>query len=111
MACWTIRTRQQTEAERRAEVEKALEELERALMSGRVDVIIGEDGAVCFSGWIEERNDVADVCAFRTLAERGSWVLQEAVAAAEAASGLKVDPAAVSAGVHSHDGGATWSKH
>ncbi len=111
MACYTMRrTRQQTEEERRAEIEEALTKLERGLMAGEVTVEISYDGAICFVGW-EDRNDVADVCAFETLSQRDSLALQQAVEAAQSISGFEVNREKVAAGIHSHDGGKTWSSH
>ena len=109
MPCDTTLTRNQTEAQRRAEIDAALETLEKALGSQSVEVVIGTDGAVCFKGWAEaSRRSVTDVCAYLTLSSRGSWELRQAVARAETLSGRNVNRDAVAAGRHSHDGGGTW---
>ena len=109
MPCDTQRTAGQTEAERRAEIDRALLLLEQSLSAGVVRLVVGRDGAVAFQGWgAPARGGVTDVCAFRTLAGRGSWALRQAQAAAEMAAGRAVDRAKVAAGVHSHDGGSTW---
>ncbi|MHC4715055.1 MAG: hypothetical protein ACYTAN_17575 [Planctomycetota bacterium] len=101
---------EQTEEERREEVDEALAELARSIEGGKVRVIIGPTGAVAFAGWTEaDRKRLSDVCAFRRLTAEGSWPLQRAVAAAEMQSGRKVNLAAIGSGVHSHDGGRTWS--
>ena len=100
---------EQTAANRRREIDRALEELERSLNQGSVEVKIGPDGAVCFAGWGEERQRVTDPCAFRTLMQRGSWDLRQAVARAEALQGRRVSERTVSAGVHSHNAGGSWS--
>ncbi len=110
MPCETMLRPQQTEAQRRAEIDASLEELQRALSNGAVEIQIGMDGAVCFANWGEERQGVTDVCAFQTLQSRDSWELRQAVARAEMMSGRKVNQKAVAAGVHSHDGGQTWGK-
>lgn len=102
-------TPEQTAEERRRQVDRALEELERSLNRGAVEVRISPDGAVCFSGWGEERQRVTDPCAYRTLMQRGSWDLRQAVARAEALAGNVVSKRTVAAGVHSHDGGGSWS--
>lgn len=109
MPCDTVRRKNQTAAQRRREVDEALVELERALSNGAVQVVIGVDGAVCFANWGQERRGVTDVCAFQTLQSRDSWELRQAVARAETLSGRKVNQHAVAAGLHSHDGGHTWS--
>ena len=111
MPCDTIRQPQQTAAERRQEIDASLEELQRAMAKGAIEIEIGQDGAVCFANWGDERKGVTDVCAFQTLTSRGSWELQQAVAAAEMRTGRKVNAQAVASGVHSHDGGQTWSTH
>lgn len=112
MPCDTYRNPQQTAQERQAEIDAALAELERQINSGRVNLVIGPDGGVCFAGWSDaDRRGITDVCAFRTLTERASWPLQQAVSTAEMQSGRKVNEQAVAAGVHSHDGGKTWGKH
>jgi len=108
MACMGMRRRGQTVQQRAAEVKKAVKTLESKLQSGRVMVQIGPQGSVAFQGWgAEERDDVTDACAFRTLQSEGSWALKQAVARAEALAGRKVDLAAVAAGWHTHDG-KTW---
>ena len=109
MPCDTTLTRNQTEAQRRVEIDAALETLEKALGAQAVEVVIGSDGAVCFKGWGDERRSMTDVCAYLTLASRGSWELRQAVARAETLSGRSVNRDAVVAGRHSHDGGGTWS--
>jgi len=109
MPCDTVYRREQTKQEREAEIRAALVGLEQRLKDGAVRVTISPQGAIAFTGW-NERDDVTDVCAYRTLAARGSWELRQAVARAEALSGRKVNERAVVAGVHSHDGGSTWHK-
>lgn len=112
MPCDTFTRRNQTPAERRTEIEAALAELEAALNAGKTKVKVGPQGAVAFDGWDPEgRRGVTDVCAYRTLSSKGSFALKKAVAKAEALAGRKVDARAVAAGVHTHDGGLTWSKH
>jgi len=109
MPCDFALSPEQTAAERRREIDRALEQLERAINQGAVEVKIGASGAVCFSGWGEERQRVTDPCAYRTLMQRGSWDLRQAVARAESLSGRRVSERVVAAGVHSHDSGASWS--
>lgn len=108
MACESYRKPRQTEAERKAEIAKALQDLEKRIASGLATVKVGPQGAVTFSGW-ENRSGVTDACAFRALSQ--SWTFKESLRKAEIAAGRKVESAKVLAGVHSHDGGKTWGKH
>jgi hypothetical protein len=109
MPCDTSLKNGQTLEDRNNQVKAALRKLEAALKGGTVKVNIGSNGAVAFTGW-KDRDDVTDVCAFRTLTAEGSWELRQAVAKAEAMTGRKVNANAVASGTHSHDGGHTWHK-
>jgi hypothetical protein len=106
MACDSIRRVGQTLAERNQQVKAALKRLEAALSQGRVRVTVAPNGAVAFAGWAD-RDDVTDACAYRVLASENSWALRQAIAK----TGRQVNPQAVAAGWHSHDGGGTWGKH
>ena len=110
MPCTSARRPGQSLAERMAQVKAALKRLETALQKGGVKITIAPNGAVAFVGW-NDREDVTDVCAFRTLSAENSAALRMAVVRAETFSGRKVNINAVSAGFHSHDGGRTWSRH
>ena len=107
MPCDTRLREGQTLKQRQTQIQAALKRLEQYLTAGSVTVTIGTNGAVAFTGWAE-REDVTDVCAYRTLSAENSWALRQAVARAETRQGRKVNAAAVSLGVHSHDGGKTW---
>lgn len=107
MPCDTRLREGQTLTQRAAQVESALTRLKRYLTTGSVRIQIGPTGAVSFTNW-NDRDDLSDVCAFRSLQAAGSWELRQAVARAEVAQGRKVNPRAVAAGEHSHDGGKTW---
>lgn len=111
MPCDTIRRPEQTPEQRDEQVKRSLRNLEVGLQTGAVKVKIGPTGAVAFDGWKQaDRDDVTDVCAYRTLSAQNSWALRQAVAKAEQMSGRKVNAQAVGAGIHSHDGGNTWHK-
>lgn len=100
----------ETKEQRKENIKKALTRLEAALTSGQAKVVVGPRGEVAFQGWKkEERDDVTDVCAIRTLTSSGSWAFRQALAKAEALAGRKMSQAQVSAGTHSHDDGRTWS--
>lgn len=110
MPCYTRLLGEQTLPQRMVEVESALKRLERYLATGSVKINIGGNGAVSFNGW-NDRADITDVCAYRSLSATNSFELKKAVQRAEATQGRKVNPNAIAAGMHSHDGGKTWSKH
>ncbi len=111
MPCDTNLKPNETLEQRGVKVKKALTRLEAALTLGQAKVRIAPNGAVAFEGWkSEDRDDVTDVCAYRTLSSQNSWALRQAVAKAEQQQGRKVNPHAVAAGHHSHDGGNTWHK-
>jgi hypothetical protein len=107
MPCDTVRNPNQSLEQRNDQVKSALSRLEASLKAGRVKVTIGPTGGVAFTGW-KDRDDVTDVCAVRTLMAQNSWELRQAIARAEAQSGRKMNPQAVAAGHHAHDG--KWHK-
>jgi len=111
MPCDTILRALQTAAQREREIKEALDQLVASLDAGSVEIIIGADGAVCFSGstWEDNRRGVTDVCAYNRLSQEDSWAFRQALQRAESLSGYQVDEQTVAAGVHSHDGGRTWS--
>ena len=97
-----------TEAQRMNQIQEAITRLENDLSGGTVTVTVDRmTGAVAFDGW-QNRDNVADVCAYRRLATAGSFALRTAVQRAEALAGRQVSATAVAAGTHSHDGGRTW---
>ena len=108
MACDTWRrTPQQTMAERVAEVRRKTQALADALVSGRVKVKVGQNGAVVFVDW-QDRAGITDACAYRRIMAAGGQLAQAKIKQAELMSGRKIDQQAVARGVHSHDGGTTW---
>ncbi len=110
MPCESLRNGQ-SKKERDRDVKVALARLETYLKNGQVSLGIGTNGAIVFRGWDKTaRNGVSDVCAYRKLAIAGSWELKQAQARAELLTGRKVDAKLVASGLHSHDGGKTWSK-
>lgn len=112
MPCDTRLKPKQTIQQRKTEVLKAVEKLQRDLTSGRVKPKISMGGAIAFEGWNElDRDGVTDNCAYRRLLSSGSPLALAAIAKAEALAGRKVDRTVVNSGVHSHDGGKSWHKH
>lgn len=97
----------QTAEERVAKVE-ALVRLQNALALGTVKVVVGRTGSIAFANWTD-RSGLSDLCAYRAIANRPE--MRRALVRAEALSGNKMDPRAIAAGEHSHDGGDTWSRH
>jgi hypothetical protein len=111
MPCDTVLREGVTLPQRVKAIDAALKRLEQYLTTGKVQIGIAPNGAITFKGWQgAERDDVTDVCAYRTLASQNSWALRQAVAKAEATQGRKVNAHAVAAGHHSHDGGKSWHK-
>lgn len=96
--------------EKKADQRSALARLEGSLRAGTVTAVIGGNGAIAFRSWLD-RAGLSDLCAYRKLTASNSPALRAALARAEAMAGRKVDPRAVAAGVHSHDGGNTWGNH
>ncbi len=89
----------------------AVRELEDKL-GGDVDVKVDPaSGAVALSGWENEsRRGVTDVCAINRMMVDNSMAWQQALAQAETIAGRQMDMTVLAAGVHSHDGGATWNE-
>jgi hypothetical protein len=112
MPCDTRLKPKQTLQQRAEEVRRAVARLSEALVSGRVKVKVGSQGAIAFEGWSEtERDGVTDTCAYRRLMVTGSALAKAAIARAEQVAGHSVDRRVLVHGVHSHDGGHTWHKH
>jgi hypothetical protein len=110
MPCESMRPVGMTEEQREAAIDASLRKLEEALTVGTVEIRISEEGAVVLVGW-ETRDGVTDVCAVRRLEADGSWEWRQALASAEAMSGRTLNMNSVNSGIHSHDGGTTWSSH
>jgi len=91
----------------------ALDRLAQSLEGGSVALVIDRaTGSIAFRGWdATQRGGLTDLCAYRRLLADNSWPLRLAIARAEQAAGRSVDAMAVGSGVHSHDGGETWSRH
>lgn len=89
---------------------EALDRLQRALAAGTVTIKVGREGSIAFAGWRDEdREGISDLCAYRAIANDPT--VRRALLRAEALSGNRYDPRAIASGLHSHDGGATWSRH
>lgn len=109
MPCYSIRRRGQTDVQRRAEVKKAVVTIDQLLAKKLVQVKIGPQGAIAFLGIPNNvRDDLTDECVYRELQSMGSAAARIALERAEMMAGRKASPAAIQAGIHSHDGGQTW---
>ena len=87
----------------------AIKRLEMALGNNSASLVIGAAGSIAFKGW-NDKEGVSDLCAYRALASSNSPALRRAVMRAEAL-GTKINPRAIAAGMHSHDGGQSWGHH
>lgn len=111
MPCDTIRkSPQQTLAERAKEVRAAGAKIDGMLARGQVKVKVDRrTGGVVFDGIdAKVRDGMTDACVYRAIMARGSHAARQAIVKAERMAGRAVDKKAVLAGLHSHDGGATW---
>lgn len=112
MPCDTRLKPKQTIQQRAEEVRRAVARINQGLVTGRIKAVVGPQGAVAFVGLRdEERDGVTDACAYRRIMATGTSLAKAAIARAEALSGRSVNRQVVGQGVHSHDGGLTWSKH
>ena len=107
MTCDTVLRPRQTIQERAAEVKKAAAGLDKALVQGRVKVVVDKrTGAIAFAGFNEpDRAGITDACAYRRIMATGSASAKAAIARAELLAGRGVNRTALAQGVHSHDGG------
>jgi hypothetical protein len=108
-----MRKPKQTLQERIAEITKAVALLDAKLKKRLVKPVIGPQGAITFKGWDDpaERNGITDACAYRRIMATGSVLAKQEIARAEQLAGRSVDRQVIGQGTHSHDGGATWSRH
>lgn len=113
MPCDTRRRPNQTLTERKIEIREAVEKLSKAIAAGRVNPVVGPQGAIAFQGWDAARAEsrMTDACALRQLMATGSALALQAIQKAEMLAGRKVDKQVIGVGAHSHDGGRTWHSH
>ncbi len=109
MPCDTRLKPRQTIQQRKAEVLKAVERLNRGLALGTIKPKVGPQGAITFIGFDgADRDGVTDACAYRRIMQTGSQQAKLAIMKAEQMAGRSVDRQALAQGHHSHDGGETW---
>ena len=112
MACETYQRKGQTLAERKDEIRRVTEKVIAGLKQGIVQVKVGANGAVTFTGIQEaDRPGITDACIYRRVMVSGSQLAVQAIAKAERLAGRSIDKQMVATGHHSHDGGATWHRH
>lgn len=109
MPCDTRLKPRQTIQQRASEVRKAVEYADTLLKENKLKVTVDRlTGAIAFALSDSERDGVTDACMYRRLMATGSALAREAIARAERLAGRAVDRKALTAGIHSHDGGRTW---
>lgn len=109
MPCDSMVKAGQTLAQRKTQVRKAAQRVDKLVASKKVKVKVGPQGAVAFTGLSDvDRDGLTDACIYRRLMQTGSAAAKMAIMRAEQLAGRGVDRATVAQGVHSHDGGATW---
>lgn len=109
MPCDTMRKRNQTVAQRVAEVRKRISLVDKMIATRKVTAKVGPQGAITFIGIPnEDRDGMTDACIYRMITRSGSASAKMAIMRAEQQAGRGVDRKVVNAGTHSHDGGASW---
>jgi hypothetical protein len=103
----------QTLTERKSQVKEIIAFTDELIRKNKVKVIVDKrTGAVAFAGMTDaERGGVSDACTYRVIMATGSVLAKQAIARAEQLAGRTVNRQALAAGVHSHDGGHSWSTH
>jgi hypothetical protein len=114
MACDTqLQNRNQTLSQRKTQVKEIIAFTDELIRKGKIKIIVDKrTGAILFDGMtVQERGGVSDACTYRLIMTTGSASAKQAIARAELLAGRGVNKQALTQGVHSHDGGATWSTH
>ena len=112
MVCDTLLKPRQTLAQRKEEVRKRMSQIDKLIVSGRLKLKVGPQGAVTFLGLSDsDRDGISDACIYRTITRSGSAAAKMALQRQEMLAGTAVSRAALAHGVHSHDEGKTWSTH
>lgn len=104
--------RGQTLTQRKQQVSEAVASLAAGLAAGKIKPVIGSTGGIAFDGWqSQDRKGISDACALRKIMTTGSALAKAAIARAEQISGRTINRQAIAQGLHSHDGGRSWSTH
>lgn len=105
MPCDTRLKPRQTLAQRKEEVRKDAQNIDKLVATKKVGVKVGPQGAVAFTGLSEEvRDGLTDACIYRMLSLTGSPQTKMELARVAPL----VSRSALAQGIHSHDGGQTW---
>jgi hypothetical protein len=109
MPCFSTPKRNQTVAQRKAEVKKRVTLIDKLIAARKVTVKVGPQGAVVFTGISDaDRDGMTDVCIYNMLMSGGTMAAKLKIQQAEQLAGRSVDRKVIAAGIHSHDGGSTW---
>ncbi len=110
-----LQEQDQTISERKEEIRRVIDTVEKFLIAGKVKVKIGPRGEIAFVGLPEdERNGVADACCYRRIMSTGSGLAKAAIQRAEAMAGRTVNKQLVGIGAHGHtdaQGNTVWHNH
>jgi hypothetical protein len=101
----------QTITQRREEIRKRMKVVDRLIIQKKVKLKVGPQGAVVVTGLsAEDRDGMTDACIVRRIMATGSAPAKLELLKAQQLAGVSAAQVqkAVTAGVHSHDGGATW---
>jgi hypothetical protein len=114
MACDTkLQNKNQTLSERKSQVREIIAFTDELIRKSKVKIAVDKrTGAIAFTGMTDaERGGVSDACTYRMLMVSGSALAKQAIARAEQLAGRGVNKQALAQGIHSHDGGHSWSTH
>jgi hypothetical protein len=113
MACDTKPMKNQTLTERKTQVKEIIAFTDELIRKNKIKIVVDKrTGAIAFDGMTpQERGGVSDACTYRLIMATGSALAKQAIARAEQLAGRTVNRQALTAGVHSHDGGHSWSTH
>lgn len=105
----TVIKPKQTVKQRVEEVKKVVEYADGLLKDRKLKVVVDrKTGAIAFDLSASERDGVTDACMYRRIMATGSSLAKAEIARAEQMAGRTVNKQALTAGVHSHDGGKSW---
>jgi hypothetical protein len=113
MACDTRPMKNQTLTERKTQVKQIIAFTDELIRKGKIKIVVDKKtGAIVFDGMTpQERGGVSDACTYRLIMATGTASAKMAIARAEQLAGRGVNKQALTQGIHSHDGGHSWSTH
>ena len=111
MPCDTRLKRGQSISDRKSEVQRAVERLNRGLTSGSIKALVSKQGGIQFEGFsANERDGITDACALRRILATGSSSAKLGIQKAEQRAGRTLDKTAIAQGLHTH-GDGVWHHH